>query len=639
MNSHAHRAAADSEPGDQQEHTAHISPEQISKLKAECSEESADSGNSSLSPMVARIPTEVSESFTMVCELGTGTTATVFLAIDHRATGRERYVAVKRFLPELTERELFTELFIEELQNAVSVDHPSASRVSDFGKTGASYYMAMEYLQGETLERLQAAPAMREVASRSPRIIARIFATLAQGVHAMHSLHNEYGPNEAIHRDINPRNLFVLYDGSVRVADFGTAWTRDMGKYRTDLKTNSDLSCWAPEQLDHVSLDSRVDVWALGVVLWEALAGQKLFRCHTEREAAVEITARRVPPPSELNPQVPPELDRIVLRALTRNRDKRQSSALKLAAELADYLASSGEPITESEIAAWVTSLAPAGIERSANLLELAQAVDERESGTDVADADYLPADQDEPEHTTHIFTGKLSNTLRSMERLPFDAAPMEAVSFKDAPLTQRTARKPPKRVLKRAWHSGILPFATPIAITLLGIGIWQAVTPRHATHTNKASAAQAAPLAPKLAATATPTMGAALPAVTRRDEKAPAPTEKFAAQPMLAAAPHGSAKPASSAKAALPGSVFVTTPGGGDVYDQGALLGHAPRLFELSPGSHTLVIKAGDDTRSATVLVPAGASIVVSVPPTPVKASPPAAEANAAAPTAAAAP
>jgi hypothetical protein len=270
----------------------------------------------------------------------------------------------------------------------------------------------------------------------------------------------------------------------------------------------------------------------------------------------------------------------------------------------------------------------PTGVERGANLLELATAVDARETGTDVADADYLPTTQDEPENTTHIFAGRLEHTLRSMERLPFDAAPMEAVSFKDSPTTARKPRRvsPLKRPMnapsKRGWKSGIVPFAAPILVTLLGLGVWQAVRTKPDTTISAAAPAARLEATPQSkAAAAQPVEAAPLPSaakpahavVTQVDHPQKA-VEKAAPALAKSSAPP---KPTAAEKTSqLPGAVFVTTPGGGDVYDHGKLLGHAPREFELSPGPHTLMIKSGTDTRTVTVVVPAGAAIMVSVPP-----------------------
>jgi len=585
----------------------------------------------------------------MVCELAAGRTATVYLAIDHRAEGVEKFVAVKRYLPEVTQRADFAELFIHEMRVARAVEHPYLCKVLDYGRAGASYYTAMEFLQGEPLSKVLTASGFLNLNQRSPRLIARLIANLAEGLHAAHSLRTEDGPADAVHQDITPSNLFALYDGNVRVTDFGTAWTRDV----TGRKHNpGDMSYLAPEQLERGALDARVDIWALGVVLWELLAGQNLFRCSSEREAAVEITARRIPSPSEHHPQVPAELDRIVLKALARNRSKRYGSAHEFASELEQYLAHSGEPVTPSAVSEWLMQLFPTGVERGRGLIELANTLTRLPHFPDTDEplppnsGAFTPAAQDEGEHTTHIYTARLESTLRSAQGLSLEG-PVETVSFKDIPTTIRRPARRPKRPL----GTSFVPFAAAFGIVLLGFSLGHSFFSRPAGDSGAGSVPalatqhahqSAAPAVQVSAAIAAPLPSAPRPPVVR--EPAPVANEPAAttAKPALtqdapasakkpgvassklasteAATKATSTKPAApvttaSTLATQPGAVFVTTPGGGDVYDRGRLLGRAPGEFELSPGWHTLIVKSGADNRTVTVQVPAGAAIMVSVP------------------------
>jgi len=659
MNSRARHNPAPKN-GPDSEHTAHISQETISRLKAECAPEPASPLPSSLSGLAAPvIGTQLEEPFAMVCELASGSTATVYLAVDHRAEGVEKFVAVKRYRPEVTQRADFADLFIHEMRLARVVDHPNLCKVLDYGRAGTSYYTAMEFLQGEPLSKVLTASGFLNLTQRSPRLIARLVASLAEGLHAVHSLRTEDGPAEAVHQDVTSNNLFVLYDGNVRVTDFGTAWTRDVaGK-----KNPANMSYLAPEQLERGALDARVDIWALGVVLWELLAGQKLFRCSSEREAAVEITARRIPPPSEHHPQVPAELDRIVLKALSRNRNKRYSSAHEFATDLEHYLSRTGEPIAPSAVGEWLVQLFPTGIERGRGLIELANTltrlprVAEADEALPPISGQFTPAAQDDGgENTTHIYTARLENTLRSAQGLSIEG-PVETVSFKDIPTTVRR----PKRRGKRSLGASVVPFAAAFAVVLLGFAAGQRMFSRSATSNVKSVPAPAtqlaqhaaAPAVQLSAAIATPRSAPPKPSIVHEatpianepkpvaHEAAalPAPAPTLAHETTLATKKAASAasnvaskepepvkttiaKPAAavataSTLATQPGAVFVTTPGGGDVYDRGRLLGHAPGEFELSPGWHTLIVKSGTDNRAVTVQVPAGAAIMVSVPAT----------------------
>jgi len=584
-----------------------------------------------------------SETFGTVCELASASTATAYLAVDRRSIGDERFVAVKNFLPELTNEARFERLFTAEMRLAASIDHPFVCKVRDFGRVGSGYYVAMEFLQGESLDSALFAPGLRQESARQPRLLARIAANLADGLHALHEAAVADGAGDVCHGDFTARNSFVLFDGGVRVADFGTGWARDSLRRQSEALDHSYL---APEQLERADLDAQVDVWALGVVLWELLAGQKLFRCPTIREATVQITARRIPPPSEFNRQVSPELDRIVLKALTRNRNKRYSSMREMADELERYLEATGGSVSEAAIASWIDSLFPTGRERNRGLIEMAKVSAERQpqfadSETERVPASgaYLPAAQDEPEHTTHIFAGNLRNTIPSAQLL---GAPntVETVSLRNAPIT---VRRPRRVARKRAWGTIAGSFVATLSFGFLGFAAVRALVPRpqpipvhaagRALDARVAQPMPAPPQAPMLpAALVAPSLP---PSIEVADLKLPA--TKLVAQHDAKPAAHPlpahettklqSAKPSVAAAAVAPkavasgsvqtGQVFLTTPGGGEVFDKGRSIGRAPGSFELSPGWHTLVIKAGGEERSATVQIRANSSVMVSVPAT----------------------
>ncbi len=609
---------------DPEELTGHLNVETISRLKAACVEEPS---------VPASLESE--ETFGMVCELSSSSTARVYLAVDRRTQTGERVVAVKRFSAGLTKQKNFAEIFIEEMQLAASVVHPAVCRVRDFGRAGLSYYLATEFLQGETLDSVLHAASARATSARPPRVIASVFAQLAEGLHALHtSLSDDEG--SVAHGDLSARNLFVLFDGTVRVADFGTAWARDELK-RTRRQDAIDHSYLAPELLQRgkrVTPDAQSDVWALGVVLWELLAGRRLFRCPSEREAVVQISARRIAPPSEHHPQVSAELDRIVLKALSRSRGKRYASAHELGEDLERYLEDAPMP-KQAEIAAWLDAVFPSGAERARGIVELANVTAARLQAPDSFEAPptsgaYVPASQDEPEHTTQIFAPSLSRTLRSLDAPPLtmsDPLPVEpTVSFKDVPTT---VRRPRRLQGQSTWRAALVPFAMTFSFALGVLGIGQTLLARHASApvaTAPVLARQAAPTAaalqtrPAVAAPAPPKPSVSEPAprvepVPEAEPKKPSTAVHAAQSSAPSSKPSPSKPPPASGIQAQPGAVFVTTPGGGDIYDKGSYLGHAPGEVQLSPGWHTLVIKSGSENRAVSVQVPAGSAIMVSVP------------------------
>lgn len=635
MNHRARPTPADTDPRrPNADSTAQLPESKISQLLAECLEEAKDLYPGSFSEPAVPLTRDLGADgpFTMVCKLATGSSAIVYLAVDQREICAERLVAVKQYLPAITQGQEFSARFTRQLSVASMVNHRSVCKLIDYGTTGSSYYAATEFLQGEPLSSVITTLALRSVSNRSPRLIAHLVANLAEGLHALHSIRGAGKPAPGY---VTADNLFVLYDGHVRVMNAGTAWIRDLSPKRAA----SDESYLSPEQLEGGVHDARADIWALGVVLWELLAGKKLFQCTTNLEAVVEILARQIPSPCADNPQVTAELERIVLKALARDPNERYRSARELSLDLEEFIAHSGGPVARTEVVAWLTRLFPNGVDRCLGLLELAATVtkprvrfaDSSGSAPPVSYA-YTPAAEDDGKHTTQVYAPQQDeSTLRSLE-------------FSNLPMTLRR----PRRDARRGWRETLAPFVAGFALVLCGFFAGHAMFSRARIGASasapaveleqKRFASGAAPLAATFALKpTTDARPATAPSADRANnanaaphvdfdldeensKRSPPPTRHEASKaaavtPKTAQAALPTSSP--QALAAQPGAVFVTTPGGGDVYEHGRYLGHAPTEFQLSPGWHTLLVKSGDDNRTVTVQVPAGSALVVSVPAT----------------------
>jgi eukaryotic-like serine/threonine-protein kinase len=314
--------------------------------------------------------------YQVVCELAVGGMASVVLTLHRSVEGFQKLCAVKRIHPHLVRSRGFTEMFVDEAQIAASINHPYVCSVFSFGRTQDSYFIAMEFLQGEPLSalfrRVARSPELGDE-PRFPLIVARLLANLAEGLHAAHTLHDNQGvPMDIVHRDVTPQNLFVLYDGSVRVTDFGIARARMRHHHTHGEELKGKLAYIAPEILNHAPLSAQVDIWGLGVVLWELLTGRRLFAGSSEGETVILVMSQSVPRPSEFRTNVPAELDRIVLRALQRDQNLRYRSARDLATDLERFLTESGDTVPAMDISAWMTRVFPDGAERIQGLRELA---------------------------------------------------------------------------------------------------------------------------------------------------------------------------------------------------------------------------------------------------------------------------
>jgi len=319
--------------------------------------------DSDLTPMEAPLPKALPKAqrlgrYVLSHEIASGGMASVNLARAEGHGGFEKVVAIKTIHAHLAKDPTFVEMFFDEARLASRIDHPNVCRVFDFGHADGAHYIVMEYIVGETLVALHQrafGKAKPEDRAHLSVYAARIIADACEGLHAAHELKNDHGELIGlVHRDVSPHNLFVCYDGSVRLVDFGVAKAAGRSQHTKTGVLKGKLAYMAPEQLRRKPIDRRADIWAVGVVLWELVTGKRLFRRDSEIETILAIEQEAPPPPSSVCPQLPPELDAILARALTRDPDGRYATAREMARDLNRYIARSGDPVGVAEMADWM---------------------------------------------------------------------------------------------------------------------------------------------------------------------------------------------------------------------------------------------------------------------------------------------
>ena len=279
--------------------------------------------------------------------------ANVYLAQSCGEQGFERWVVIKVVHPELAEDSQFATMLADEARLIARVHHPNVCSVIDFGSEGDLLYMVMEYLHGESLQAAMRRSWMSE--SRFPAwLAARSVADAARGLHAAHELADPNGELlDVVHRDVSPENIFVTYDGHSTVIDFGVVRARGRQTKTAVGIVKGKLSHMAPEQLQG-EVDRRADVWSLGVVLWEATLGRRLFRGKSQGETIENVANGPITPPSAVTSNYPAELERIVMAALVRDRDRRTATAEILADQLEGYLHGLGRPVGHGQVGSWM---------------------------------------------------------------------------------------------------------------------------------------------------------------------------------------------------------------------------------------------------------------------------------------------
>jgi serine/threonine protein kinase len=282
-------------------------------------------------------------SYRLVRKLGTGGMAEVFLAAQRMQGGVIRPVVVKAILPHLVEDERFVEDFLREARVAAMLSHPNIVHIHDVSVLDGRPCIVMEFLKGRDLWTVLARLGERGAAV-GPQAAAAVVAQASAALDYAHRKRDRKGrPLDLVHRDISPHNLFLTRDGQVRVLDFGIAKSA-FQQHRTESGViKGKLAYMAPEQARGKDVDHRADLFALGVVLWEMLAGQRLFARDDAFQTVTAMFHDDVPEPSSVRP-VPEGLEAIVMKALQRDPTDRFDSCESLTQALRRWLVEAGAP-------------------------------------------------------------------------------------------------------------------------------------------------------------------------------------------------------------------------------------------------------------------------------------------------------
>jgi serine/threonine protein kinase len=280
--------------------------------------------------------------------LASGNMGEVFLAEYVGDAGFRRTVVVKRLYRHLAHHAEAVRMFQDEAHVLASLNHPNIPQVYDLCHADGQWYLAIEFVPGHTLAELLTA-ATRATMPIPLDAVVSLIEQLCDALHHAHERNDGTGrPLRVVHRDVTPHNLMITPDGFAKLLDFGVARTA-----RDEAETGSPkgtLAYMSPEQVRGHRLDKRSDVFSVGIILYELTTGRRLFS-GAEVEVMTAIVERDVVPPSALVPGFPPELERIVLTALARDRGRRYPSAQHLARALEELAVTWGVVATHQALA------------------------------------------------------------------------------------------------------------------------------------------------------------------------------------------------------------------------------------------------------------------------------------------------
>ena len=283
-------------------------------------------------------------------KIASGGMATLYLGRTTAPDGDETVVALKVIKDELAEQQTYVHMFLDEAKILLQLSHPNIITTREYGVTGVHRFIAMELLLGRTL--MDVWEAMSAKGQRVPiHLAAWIGARVTEGLHYAHELTDPDGtPMQVIHRDVNPSNIFLTYDGRVKLIDFGLAKAVGRRVRTASGIVKGKLPYLSPEQVTEDTVDRRTDIYALGTTLWEVGTGKRLFKRETDVATVAAVRDAVVPDPRTIVADFPDELWVIVKKALEPKRDLRQGTALEMGRALDAFASTAAEPIDASTL-------------------------------------------------------------------------------------------------------------------------------------------------------------------------------------------------------------------------------------------------------------------------------------------------
>jgi serine/threonine protein kinase len=334
--------------------------------------------------------------YELLRKIASGGMGQVFLARERSSV--ERLVVLKLILPHLSEDEEFLSMFLEEARLVARLQHPNLVTILDLSEVEGRHCLAMEYVQGDDVRRLDKQARLKG-RLLPPGLVLRIISEAAAGLDYAHKARDAQGiPLKLVHRDVSPQNILVGFDGAVKIIDFGVAKAAGSGHQTATGVLKGKYPYMSPEQASGHHVDARSDQFALGVVMWELLTGKRLFKGESDMMTLRLVKDCQVPPPSQINPRLPPGLDSLVLRALAPTPDKRYPDCAAFRLALEDYIIQLRMAASTAHLSAYLRELYADRIAQEADPLKLDQLAE---------DADLDSKDKSNPSRSRSALPGQ----------------------------------------------------------------------------------------------------------------------------------------------------------------------------------------------------------------------------------------
>ncbi len=335
--------------------------------------------------------------YRLIAELGRGGMATVFLAVTEGAMGINfnKLVVLKRLREHVADDPDFVTMLMDEGRIAARLNHPNVVQTLEVDKADGEFYIAMEYLDGQPLHRVLS----RARDTFPVEMHLSVLADVLTGIHHAHELTDFDGtPLNVVHRDVTPHNIFVTYNGQVKVVDFGIAKAEGRASETKHGIVKGKVAYMAPEQAKGEMVDRRTDVYAVGIMLYEACTRKRMWGGKQDVDVLRALIKGKPPTsPREMNPLIPEELDRICQKSLARSPADRYQTAEEFATDLENFVSATTRRPSARELGAWVAERFKDKRELTKNVIE-SQLADLKDAKTATLKIVNIP--QDPPSST-----------------------------------------------------------------------------------------------------------------------------------------------------------------------------------------------------------------------------------------------
>ena len=292
--------------------------------------------------------------YLLLDRISVGGMAEVFKAKSYGVEGFEKVIAIKRILPSMGEDRDFIKMFIDEAKIAGQLAHANICQIFELGRIDGAHFIAMEFIWGKDL--LQIQNRLRKLKQNmTPAMACFVIGKVCEGLDYAHRRRDPMGrPLEIVHRDCSPQNVIISYEGECKIIDFGIAKAASRSSRTMHGVLKGKFGYMSPEQVRGLPLDRRSDIFALGTILYECLTGERLFQGDTDFATLEKVRNVDIMPPRQINPSIPTEVERIIMKSLARDVENRYQWCSEFLADLQAFLMAQPAVFTAKSLSAWM---------------------------------------------------------------------------------------------------------------------------------------------------------------------------------------------------------------------------------------------------------------------------------------------